>query len=364
MQGPLVFIGIRKAEGLSGAAIMVRRQIESLVAQGFCIHLAAERLDTAWAAQVGIRWSRLPCPWWRRGAIRERFAAWAERQAARLQPDLVVGHGDLRQQDVLHLHNLVHRAHRILTGRPLAADDALGHLHTTQLRQPGLTVIANSQMMATALTEDAGLPQERIRLLHPGFDATAFTPADAGRRQQARRTLGLPDDRPVLGLIASGDLHKRGADLLLAALAQPALAILKPLTVIVGKERHPERWLAHAPTGAEVRFLPPRPDVATLYDALDALAAPARIEEFGMCVLEAAAAGLPIVVSATTGAAKALEHLPRVTVVSDLSPGPLGAALAEALVQGRQAAPDLGALAWPAHGKALAEIYRERLTTR
>ena len=364
MPAPLVFIGIRKAEGLSGAAIMVRRQIESLVAQGFRIHLAAERLDTAWANHVGIGWSRLPFPWWRRGAIRERFAAWAERQAERLQPDLVVGHGDLQRQDVLHLHNLVHRAHRILTGSPLAEDDALGRLHAAQLQQPGLTVIANSRMMASALAEDAGLPPERIRLLHPGFDPSAFRPADAARRQQARQILGLPQDRLVLGLIASGDLHKRGADLLLAALAQPALAALRPLTVIVGKERHPERWLRHAPAGAEVRFLPPRPDVATLYDALDALAAPARIEEFGMCVLEAAAAGLPIVVSSTTGAANALDHLPTVAVVSDLSPEPLGAALAAALGQGRTTAPDLNALAWQAHGEALAHLYRERITAR
>jgi glycosyltransferase involved in cell wall biosynthesis len=58
-----------------------------------------------------------------------------------------------------------------------------------------------------------------------------------------------------------------------------------------------------------VHFLGYRRDIAAVYAAADALLLPSRYDAFANVCLEAAAAGLPVVTSAATGAAELLRAL-------------------------------------------------------
>ena len=53
-----------------------------------------------------------------------------------------------------------------------------------------------------------------------------------------------------------------------------------------------------------VRFLGPRTDLERVYAACDGLLLPTRYDAFGLVCLEAAAAGRPVVTSATAGASE------------------------------------------------------------
>jgi UDP-glucose:(heptosyl)LPS alpha-1,3-glucosyltransferase len=57
---------------------------------------------------------------------------------------------------------------------------------------------------------------------------------------------------------------------------------------------------------AQVRFLPPSPEIQRIYHALDVFAYPALYEEFGQSVQEAMACGVPVLTSARVGAAELL----------------------------------------------------------
>jgi glycosyltransferase involved in cell wall biosynthesis len=71
--------------------------------------------------------------------------------------------------------------------------------------------------------------------------------------------------------------------------------------VIVGDG--PERQFLEELTmnDSRIRFLGARSDVARVYRAIDAFISPSRFEPFGIAIMEAMAAGLPLVLTGTDG---------------------------------------------------------------
>ena len=156
-----------------------------------------------------------------------------------------------------------------------------------------------------------GLPADRVTVVHNGIDPAAFLGGlDRGEaRRSVRAELGLPPDAPLLLAVGQIGLRK-GWDVLADAAAKIA-ADPPPHYLCVG-----ERWSRkaesvrfeadifaaferHAP--GRVHRLGTRDDVARLMLASDLLIHPARQEPFGRVLLEAAAAGLPIVATDVGG---------------------------------------------------------------
>jgi UDP-glucose:(heptosyl)LPS alpha-1,3-glucosyltransferase len=121
--------------------------------------------------------------------------------------------------------------------------------------------------------------------------------------------MGLPQTPFLFGLITSGEPEIRGADLLIQAyLALPQNIQEQSQLLIMGKNM--KKKLQHlVPSGANsrVHFYEALPNVAEYYKALDVFVLPARIETFGLTVIEACACGIPVIVSHNVGA---LEILP------------------------------------------------------
>lgn len=125
---------------------------------------------------------------------------------------------------------------------------------------------------------------------------------------------------PVLGFLGGADPRK-GGDLILEAMA-----------------REPGLFLVHAgpePLDGSARVLRGRTrslghlgDVTRLLDAVDVLVVPSRFEPFGMVVAEAAARGLPVLVSERVGAAPLVTETGAGAVWTPPEPlGPLAADL-------------------------------------
>jgi glycosyltransferase involved in cell wall biosynthesis len=144
-----------------------------------------------------------------------------------------------------------------------------------------------------------GWPPERIQTLYNRIDAEALR-AEQLNRVSARAQLGLPADAWILGNV--GRLHpdKDQATLIRGfAKALPNLPA-GSLLVIMGKGRleAPLKKLAiELGVALQVCFLGQVPHARRYFKALDAFALTSDHEPFGMVLLEAMAAGVPVICS-------------------------------------------------------------------
>ncbi|MGV9305477.1 glycosyltransferase [Nonomuraea sp. NPDC004354] len=136
-----------------------------------------------------------------------------------------------------------------------------------------------------------GIPRSRIVVIANGVDADAFR-YDPRLRERTRARLGLPQDAFVVGGVGRLEPGKR-FDLLIEAMKGLEDAFL--LLVGTGSVRRRLEDLARA-LGVERRvvFAGESADMRAMLSAMDVLAAPSQEETFGLAVVEALAAGLPV----------------------------------------------------------------------
>ncbi len=122
-------------------------------------------------------------------------------------------------------------------------------------------------------------------------------------RQAFRHSLGI-DDHDLVGLfVALGQFERKGLPFLLQALGTPGMQQFK--LIVVGGEpdliaRYTER-AAKYKLGDRVKFVGMQSDVRPYLWSADVFVLPSLYEGFPLVALEAAASGLPIVVSALYG---------------------------------------------------------------
>jgi glycosyltransferase involved in cell wall biosynthesis len=151
-------------------------------------------------------------------------------------------------------------------------------------------MITVSQAVAEDYQAQCRVGTDRIRVISNGIDLDRFSTPETPRAE-TRRALAIPEEAPVLITVAS--LTEQKVDTF------PNL-----IWVIVGggKLKDEIEALADRPaTRRHCRFLGNRQDVPDLLHASDLFVLPSLWEGFGIAALEAAAAGLPLVLSRTGG---------------------------------------------------------------
>jgi glycosyltransferase involved in cell wall biosynthesis len=130
-----------------------------------------------------------------------------------------------------------------------------------------------------------------VRVVHNGVDIDRFRP-DAVRRGQVRQALELEDDT-LTALFVGSEWRGKGADLAVEAVA---LASDWHLVVVGSGDVD---WLTRRADDlgilARVRLVGETSEPERYYAAADALVLPSARETFSLAVLEAAAAGVPVV---------------------------------------------------------------------
>lgn len=157
-------------------------------------------------------------------------------------------------------------------------------------------VAAVSAPLASRL-RDAGVGA-RVHLV-PNAYAPSHAPMS---RADARRLLDLPMEGPVLGWVGRLS-HEKGADILLRALADSAVATDVRVAVVGdGAERAPLQALCTTlGLAGRVHWCGAVRDAARVLPAFDALVLSSRTEGTPMVLLEAMAAGIPVVATAVGG---------------------------------------------------------------
>lgn len=174
-------------------------------------------------------------------------------------------------------------------------------------------VVANSHYTASAWRGRRDGPPPRV--VHPPVDLSRHRRHD---RTAMRARLRLGDEEPILGVVAQITPWK-GQAIAIRALAEARKSHPRARLLLAGKAMFVDRATRYdnraymaslqrtiADLGLErcVRFLGQREDVPELLSALDLLLVPSSEEPFGLVILEAMAAGTPVVATSRGGPAE------------------------------------------------------------
>jgi len=164
-------------------------------------------------------------------------------------------------------------------------------------------VAVNARRMRPAFAELAGFGPGRVAVIHNGVGAPE-------RRQPSgavRAALGIAPDAPTVGAIARLAAQKR-LDRLLRAVAR--LADVHCIVAGDGEERaRLEALAAELGISPRVHFLGHRGDTGDVLGAIDIFVVSSDREGLSNSMLEALAAGVPVISTPVSGADDALEPL-------------------------------------------------------
>ena len=199
------------------------------------------------------------------------------------------------------------------------------------LEQRGVTLSNNSHAGADSYAEWLGIDRARITVVHTGFDLSGWPPASATRRNETRKTFGIPDD----GLLVAGvfRLSPEKRPLLWIETAAAALKLEPRLHFVIAGEGYlqqaVEARIGELSLARRVRLAGRMPDVYALFMACDAFMLTSQQEGIPNVLLEAQWYGRPVLATPAGGVAEAMQD--RITGRLSLETDP--AALARALVE-------------------------------
>lgn len=354
-----------------GQGLVNREIVRGLAARGHRVTLYAHAVDAETAGWPGVTVRRVPAlTRWGNLIKGLTFTAAVSAQLARRRHDLIHVNGGVYRGR--HAVNTLHYCH---SARP-PAGSPYQRLYTwlnarferAALRGAGHVTAISELIRGEAVR--AGADPARLTVIPNGVDAARFNPRDrAELRAAARAELGLAPEQFTLLFVGDLATPRKGLGTLLEALAQtpdgPAVLL------VVGDTRRNAFAAQAAPLGERVRFLGRRADVERLYAAADLFVFPTRYEPSGLVILEALAAGTPVITSAGAGAAEALTHGRDAWLLNDPTDAQeLAAALrhlaAEPELREKLGAAGAAAAAnfnWPAIAARYEALYEELLTT-
>ncbi|WP_438393108.1 glycosyltransferase family 4 protein [Caballeronia sp. DA-9] len=194
-----------------------------------------------------------------------------------------------------HVHDIVSREH-------------FGRLHLLLIKwavKVGVDhVVANSRASADALIALTGLPRSAVPVVHNGVDMKRFgdgTGQAGTTMEQRRAALGLPHDAFLAGLFGRFTQWK-GQHVALDAIARvPNAHLVLVGDALFGETAYAESLRVQAETLGitdRVHFAGFQHDVTSWMKAMDVIVhASTQPEPFGLVIIEAMAAGKPVIAS-------------------------------------------------------------------
>jgi len=241
------------------------------------------------------------------------FAYFVRQKLSCLDMDLIHAHDRIFHADLFTMHGIPHRiwVKQIRQKRWLSLfDRGTAWVEGRLIQDRSCRCI----LPVSALTRDAlleeypALDPARIQVMHPGVDMAEYLNLDRRQcREEIRRLYGIGES-DFLILFVSMNFDVKGLDQLVAALAKLKgnLPAKRTRLLVVGKGDQ-QRYRKYArDLGVEDSLAfagVVRRDLLTrIYMAADLYAMLSQFDTFGMVVLEAMAASLPVIISAHVGA--------------------------------------------------------------
>ncbi len=234
-------------------------------------------------------------------------------------------------------------------------------------------LVACSRSVADHVAERVGVPRERVTVILNGVEAARFA---GGDRRTGRAMLGLADGEVAIGLVGRIS-EQKGQEEFIRAAARVAPHSPQAVFLVIGSADAPEHLAAARSLAAELalgdrlRFTGHVGDMPAVYAALDVLAAPSRWEGFGLMLVEAMAAGKPIVATRVGAIPEVCADNETALLVPPRDPEALAEALL-AILRDPERARALGAVgveraarfSWARSAEGLDALYQDLLADR
>lgn len=164
-------------------------------------------------------------------------------------------------------------------------------------------IIAVCEAVRKAEIESSNVPSDKVITIHNGIDPIAFTSVSNEAALEIRNSFEIPDDALLLGAI--GRLHpSKGFNDLISALAYIKAKTNSVRLIIVGEGELRDsldlQIINHNLSGT-IKFAGLRNDIPELMSALDVFVSSSIWEGLPNVVLEAMAAGKPVVATSVGG---------------------------------------------------------------
>jgi UDP-glucose:(heptosyl)LPS alpha-1,3-glucosyltransferase len=285
-----------------------RGLVEELTARGhycrmYCISWQGEVLPGAELRLVPVKAIR-------EHQLHQRFYNWVRTDLARETVDGVIGFAPMPGLDVLYTDNSCcqqestrgwARLFPHSAGRRLVRDWEAAALSPDS----GTEILFISPLEQKKVEKHYGTALQHLHQLPPGVSPERRAPKDAAeRRKVMRASLGLVAQELTL-LFVGSDFVEKGLEQAITTLAhmreeQPSVKS-RLLVAGLGKTRHFKRVAKRLGVATAVEFLGGREDIADLMLGADLLVHPTAGDAADIVVLEALAAGLPVVTTDLCG---------------------------------------------------------------
>lgn len=223
---------------------------------------------------------------------------------------------------------------RLVLTRHLLLPISRSPLHSASLRRVD-RFIAVSKSVKEVLIRHPGIDSARVVVIPNGVAVERFRASSGGI--ELRERLGIPRDVKVVGIVGQISPHKGHEDLVEAA-ARLSPCYPSTIFLVVGEESgdgtfvHKLRSkIMQKGLGEKFFFTGFLDDVPSAMGLLDLLAVPSWEEPFGLVILEAMAAGIPVVATDVGGPREIVENGVSGLLVAPRAPRELAEAIASIL---------------------------------
>lgn len=202
----------------------------------------------------------------------------------------------------------------------------------------GRKVIAISRQVKEHLMEDFNVKEDDIRVVHNGIDTARFTTQNVNRRQLREKFRF--SEGPVIGIVARlSDV--KGHIYLIEAMKHVLDKVPAAQLAIVGEGRMKEELcdrVRQLKLEKNILFIPSVADTKDMLSAMDLFVMPSLKEGLGLALMEAMAAGLPVIGSDVGGIKSLIQHQVTGLLVKPSDVEGLSSAIVEILQDSKKAA--------------------------
>lgn len=232
---------------------------------------------------------------------------------------------------VVHFHGPWARESRAEGAGRVAA--GVKHMVEHMVYRQGGRFVVLSQAFGRLLVEEHGVDPGMIDVIPGGVDTARFAPEHT--REEARRRLGWPVDRPI-ALVVRRLVRRMGLEDLIEAVRLARRAVPDLLLIVAGSGPLREELTRRAADLTDhvrlVGYLPDA-DLPLAFRAADVSIVPSvALEGFGLIVAESLAAGTPVLVTDVGGLPETLAGFAEACIIRDRSPSGLAFAIADAML--------------------------------
>lgn len=366
--------------GLIGGAERFASELTERVAQnaGYEVHVFANK----WVkGPADVTFHKVPVIQFPRFLNTLSFAYFARREVSKNKFDLIHAHDRVFRADIFTMHGIPHRIwmRDIRKKRMRLADSATAWTEKKLVENKNTRrFLAVSDLVKEKFLEEYGhIGKDCVHTVHPGIDVSRFKGLDKGAcRRELERSFGARGDDSII-LFVGMNFDVKGLDALIMGLARfkerfPSESF-RLLVIGKGDVKKYTRLAQNLGIAEKVIFpgTMPKELLEKIYTGSDLFCMLSKFDTFGMVVLEAMAAGLPVIISGNVGAKDIVKNGMNGFVVEDPgSPDKLADNIKVALEKERKASMVQEALrtaeenSWEQSAARVCSIYDEVLSGR